>query len=160
MKASDIFLTDEEFKELFGADISSVTLVLNETGRKNCSACRGKCCRDIGCRLYSEKFRYCPIYQIRPRECRYHFCHEIFEEAPLSKEDKELLQKPINEFFGGDKERLSKLFPLFPMFPLSSEGLNLLGIGEEVNRIMESFEAGKLDEKLAKDLLKSACLQA
>ena len=157
MKASEIFLTDEEFEELFGAEISAVTRLLNETSREKCSACRGKCCRDIGCKLYSEKFGYCPIYDIRPRECRYHFCHDIFQAAPLNKEEKDLLQKPINEFFGGDKGQLAMMFPLFPMFVLSSDGLALLGIEEEVNSIMDDFEEGRLDQNQAKPLLQNVC---
>lgn len=157
MKASEIFITQAEFEDIFGAEISAVTQVLNEASRERCSACGGKCCRDIGCELYSEKFGYCPIYDIRPRVCRYHFCHAIFEEAPLSKEGKELLQKPINEFFGSDKGRLAELFPLFPMFVVGAEGLILLGIAGEVDVIMESFEAGKLNEDQAKRMLQSVC---
>jgi hypothetical protein len=159
MNASEVFLTHKEFEGLFGAEISAVTRVLNKACAERCSACGGKCCRDIGCRLYSEKFRYCPIYDIRPRECRYHFCHDIFEGAPLSKEEKELLQRPINEFFGGDRERLARLFPLFPMFPLSSEGLDLLGIKEDVDVIMDELVQGRVDENKARRLLTSVCRQ-
>jgi hypothetical protein len=157
MKASEIFLTDEEFEALFGAEISAVTRVLNETSLGKCSACGGMCCRDIGCELYSRKFGRCPIYDIRPRECRYHFCHAIFEAAPLSKEEKGLLQKPINEFFSGNKEQLSRMFPLFPVFAVSSEGLALLGIKREVKSIMDGFEQGRLDQNQAKHLLQNVC---
>ena len=159
MKASEIFLTDGEFEALFGAEIFAVTRVLNEAAQEKCSACRGKCCWDIGCKLYSEKFGCCPIYDIRPRECRYHFCHVILDEAPLSKEEKDLLQKPINEFFGGDKGQLAKMFPLFPMFAVSSDGLALLGIEEEADSIMDAFEQGKLDQGHAARLLKAVCLR-
>jgi len=159
MDASEVFLTHEKFGELFGAEISAITDVLNKAGAEKCSTCGGKCCKDIGCRLYSEKFSGCPIYDIRPRECRYHFCHDIFEAVPLSKDEKELLQKPINEFFGGDRKRLAELFPLFPTFPLTPEGLALLGIEEDVNTIMNAVENGEVDGAQAKRLLTGTCLR-
>ncbi len=159
MEACEIFLSDETFKALLGAEIFAITSVLNESAKEKCSVCRGRCCRDIGCRLYSDKFDYCPIYDMRPRECRYHFCHTIFEAAPLSKGEKELLQRPIDEFFGGDRERLARLFPSFPTFPLGSEGLDLLGIKKDVDVIMGALELGKVDEDQARGLLVTVCHQ-
>lgn len=155
---SAIFLTDDRFNELFGAEISRVTQVLNETGRIKCSACKGKCCREIGCKFYSEKFDSCPIYEIRPRECRYHFCKQLLDEAPLSEEAKEVLRKPIEDLLNSDKQAVSKLFSLSSQFPLDSEGLTSLGIGEEVNNIVAAFEQGKLHKGQAKDSLRSLCL--
>lgn len=160
VNTSNIFLTDEEFKELFGKEVSRITRVLNKAAESKCSACKGNCCKEIGCALYSEAFSYCPIYEIRPRECRYHFCMSVMNEAPLTQEDKELLNKPINDLFRGNKEQISRLFTLFPQFPLDSEGLASLGIKEEVNRMIKAFEDGELDENQAADLLKSLCLNA
>ena len=160
MNPSSIFLTDEEFEELFGTEIAGITRALNETGTDKCSACKGKCCMEIGCGLYSEKFTFCPIYDIRPRECRYHFCNSILGEAPLSAEAKELLEKPIQELLDSDKARLSELFTQFPQFPLDSQGLASLGIKEEVNNIIQAFEESELDEYQARGLLKSLCLDA
>ncbi len=156
--ASDIFLTDDRFNELFGPEISRVTQVLNETGSIKCSACKGKCCREIGCRFYSEKFDSCPIYELRPRECRYHFCKQLLDEAPLSQEAKEVLQKPLKDLLNSENQAVSKLFSLSSQFPLDSEGLASLGIGEEVNNIVAAFEEGKLDEGQAKGSLRSLCL--
>jgi len=156
--ASDIFLTDDEFNELFGVEISRVSQVLNETGRIKCSACKGKCCREIGCRFYSKKFDSCPIYEIRPRECRYHFCNQLLDEAPLSEEAKEVLQKPLKDLLNSENQAVSRLFSLSSQFPLDSEGLASLGIGEEVNNIVTAFEDGELDECQAKDSLRSLCL--
>jgi hypothetical protein len=160
MNTSSIFLTEEEFEELFGKEVSRIIRVLGETAKNKCLACRGKCCREIGCGFYSEKFNSCPIYEIRPRECRYHFCHEILSEAPLSDEDKEILEKPLEDLLGDEKERISKLFPLFPQFALDSEGLTSLGIKEEVNSIIRAFEDGEMDENQAGNLLKSLCRKA
>jgi len=157
MNASKIFLTEEEFEELFGKEISRITRVLNENAKNRCSACRGKCCREIGCGFYSEKFNSCPIYEMRPRECRFHFCKEILEEVPLSQEDKELLEAPIKDLLKDEEGRNSELFPLFPQFPLDVEGLALLGIKGEADKIVKAFEDGELGEKQAGDLLKSLC---
>ena len=160
MNPSSIFLTDEEFEELSGTEIASVTRALNKTGTDKCSACKGKCCMEIGCGLYSEKFTFCPVYDVRPRECRYHFCNSILGEAPLSAEAKELLEKPIQELLDSDKARLSELFTQFPQFPLDSQGLASLGIQEKVNRVIQDFEEGELDEHQARGFLKSLCLNA
>ena len=157
MNTSKIFLTEGEFEELFGREIARVTRVLSEIAADRCSVCRGKCCREIGCGLYSEKFSYCPIYEIRPRECRFHFCSEILNEATLSQEDKELLEKPIKDLLKDEKEQNSELFPLFPQFPLDSESLTSLGIKEEADKIIKAFEDGELDGNQAGDLLKSLC---
>jgi hypothetical protein len=157
MDTTKIFLTEGEFEELFGKEIARVTKVLSEIAKDRCSICRGKCCKEIGCGLYSEKFSYCPIYEIRPRECRFHFCHEVLDAAQLSQEDKELLEKPIKDLLGNEKERNSELFPLFPQFPLDPEGLTSLGIKEEAERVIKVFEDGELEENQAGDLLKNLC---
>lgn len=154
---SGIFLTDEQFEELFGREISRIIRVLSEAAKNKCSSCRGKCCREIGCGFYSEKLSSCPIYEIRPRECRYHFCNEILDEAPLGKEDKELLMRPIQDLLGDGRERIPKFFTAFPQFPLDSEGLASLGIREEVSNIIEAFESGELAENRAGDLLRGLC---
>ncbi len=157
MSTSKIFLTEGEFGELFGREIARITRVLSEIAKDKCSVCKGKCCREIDCGLYSEKFSSCPIYEIRPRECRFHFCHEVLDEAQLSQEDKELLETPLKDLLKDEKERNSELFPLFPQFPLDSEGLTSLGIKEEAERVIKAFEDGELDENQAGDLLKSFC---
>ena len=157
MNTSKIFLTEEEFEELFGKEISRVTEALNGNAKDKCLVCRGECCREIGCGLYLEKFSSCPIYEIRPRECRFHFCKEVLDAAQLSQEDKELLEKPIKDLLKDEKEQNSELFPLFPQFPLDSEGLTSLGIKEEADKIIKAFEDGELDGNQAGDLLKSLC---
>lgn len=158
MDDSRIFLTDEEFAQLFGEAISRVTRVLAETAESKCLVCKGKCCLEIGCGLYSGKFSFCPIYELRPRECRFHFCHKILNEVALAQEDREILEMPVKDLLRDEAGRGSKLFPLFPQFPLDSEGLTGLGIQEEVSRVIKAFENSELDENQAKDLLKSLCL--
>ena len=157
---TDIFLTDQQFESLFGGDIARITRILNIAAMEKCSTCKGACCQQIACRLYSEKLSGCPIYEIRPRECRYHFCNEILSEALLSRDDKDLLMKPLNELMGDRKSPISSLFTQFPSFPLDNEGLGLLGIREAATNIIKAFENGAIDENHTRLLLQSLCLRA
>ncbi len=70
-------LTDEEVAALFGPQTAAVIAALDSYSRESglCASCGGRCCRDIGCELYSPLFRQCPIYDTRPLLCRFHFCH-------------------------------------------------------------------------------------
>ena len=158
MNTSKIFLTDSDFEAIFGSAIADVVRTLDEFGNEKCSSCVGKCCREIGCGLYSDKFSFCPIYAIRPRECRYHFCHEILNNAPLDQNARELLNKPIKDLMDSEKGKITEMFPLFPHFMADSEGLTSLGIKEKVDTAIEAFEKGKLDENQARNLLKTICL--
>lgn len=156
---TNIFLTDQQFEALFGSEIARITRILNRVARQECSACKGACCQQIECRLYSEQLNGCPIYEIRPRECRYHFCNEILTRAPLSRDYKDLLMKPITELLGNKKGPVSSLFTQFPAFPLDDEGLGLLGIKEKATRIMNAWEHGEINEHRTRGLLKSLCLK-
>jgi len=158
MDTSRIFLTDSDFEAIFGPDISGIVRALGEFGNQKCSSCGGKCCREIGCRFYSEKFSFCPIYAIRPRECRYHFCHDILNNAPLDQNAKALINKPIKDLMGSEKGKLAELFPTFPHFMVDSEGLTLLGIKEVVDGTMAVFEKGELSEEQVRDILIATCL--
>ena len=152
-----IFLTDVEFEELFGPEISRLVKILNTTAKGICPPCNGRCCKNIGCVFYADKFTTCPIFELRPRECRYHFCNDIFINAPMSKEEKELLIKPVEELICGDKGEIAKLFFLFPEFPLDEKGLIAMGIKEAVDRIKDAFEKGHFDEESASQQLKGLC---
>jgi hypothetical protein len=77
----------------------------------------------------------------------------------LNHEDKELLMKPLNEILHGEKGHIPHLFTQFPQFPLDSEGLILLGIQEKAHSIIRALEAGRLEEKCSRVLLKSLCLK-
>jgi hypothetical protein len=72
-------LTDEEVRELFGAETAAALAAFDtyseETGL--CSSCGGVCCREIGCEVYSPLFEECPIHATRPLLCRFHFCHRF-----------------------------------------------------------------------------------
>jgi len=157
MDYKKIFLTDDEFEELFGWQISRIVKILNETAGTVCPPCDGYCCKNIHCGLYSEKFSTCPIYEIRPRECRYHFCNDVFTRAPLSKEEKDMMVQPVEELICGDKGDIARLFFLFPEFPLDDKGLAARGIKEAVDRIKNDFEEGRLDQSSTFTRLKELC---
>jgi len=156
MNTSRVFLTESEFEEIFGKEISRVLQVLSKNATHICSLCKGDCCREIGCRLYSEKFSSCPISEIRPRECRFHFCHRIVDATPLSQEYREVLEEPTKDLLKDEQGIGAKLFPLFPQFPLDTEGLRSLGI-EEAGSVIRAFENGALDQDQARDILKDLC---
>jgi hypothetical protein len=152
-----IFLTDSEFGELFGPGIARLVGIMNAAGADICPGCNGYCCRNIHCMFYSEYFSTCPIFDRRPRECRYHFCNEVFTAAPLTREEKDLMQQPVEELICGSKGEIARLFFLFPEFPLDEKGLAALGIKEEIQQIIADFEQGKLDEDAAFKRLKQLC---
>jgi hypothetical protein len=152
-----IFLTDSEFGELFGPGIARLVGIMNKASAAICPGCNGYCCRNIHCMFYSEYFSSCPIFDRRPRECRYHFCNEVFTAAPLTSEEKDQMQQPVEELICGDKGEIARLFFLFPEFPLDEKGLSALGIKEEVQQIIADFEQGKLDEGAAFEKLKQLC---
>jgi hypothetical protein len=152
-----IFLTDADFEELFGPTIARLVKIMNEAAVGVCPPCNGWCCQNIHCLFYSKHFSTCPIFDRRPRECRYHFCYEVFTAAPLTKEEKDMMQQPIQELICGDKGEVAKLFFLFPEFPLDEKGLESIGIRDEVMRIKKEFEDGCMDEQTAFNCLKGLC---
>jgi hypothetical protein len=152
-----IFLTDGEFGQLFGPGIARLVSIMNQAAEAVCPGCNGYCCKNIHCMFYSGYFSTCPIFDRRPRECRYHFCSEVFTAAPLTKEEKDLMQQPVEELICGNKGEIARLFFLFPEFPLDEKGLALLGIKQDVQQIMGDFEQGLLGEGLAFERLKRLC---
>ena len=158
--SSDIFLTDDDYEAFFGGEIYRITGLLNQYAVDVCSACKGDCCKLVDCQLYSKKLDCCPIYRIRPRECRYHFCNKILSEALLNSEDKELLIQPVIKLMGDKKGNISRLFTRFPHFPLNPDGLALLGIATKVKVLMGSFENGNITGTELSDKLETLCLNA
>jgi hypothetical protein len=72
-------LTDEEVRELFGADTAAALAAFDRYSEENglCASCGGVCCSEIGCEVYSPRFEECPIHATRPLLCRFHFCHRF-----------------------------------------------------------------------------------
>jgi hypothetical protein len=156
---TQIFLSDSEFAQLFGPQIMQIVSILNLTAREVCPPCNGWCCENIKCLLYSKKFSACPIFAIRPRECRYHFCNDVFSKAPLTKDQKEQMVGPVEELVCGNRGQVARLFFLFPEFPLEEKGLASLGIGDEVRQVVRAFEDGLIREQRAFALLRRLCLK-
>ena len=152
-----IFLTDQDFKELFGEQIYRLVGIMNAAAGDICPPCNGYCCRNINCQFYSEYFSTCPIFDRRPRECRYHFCNQVFNAAQLTKEEKDLMQQPVEELICGDRGEIARLFFLFPEFPLDDGGLITLGIKEQVDKIKTGFEQGKISQQEAFGRLQALC---
>lgn len=152
-----IFLTDEDFESLFGPQVARLVKIMNKTAGKVCPPCNGYCCKNIRCLFYSERFTTCPIFDRRPRECRYHFCNEVFTAADLTKEEKDMMQQPIEELICGNRGDIAKLFFLFPEFPLDDKGLKSMGIRDAVEKLKSDFHAGRLDEPTAFSRLKALC---
>lgn len=76
------FLTEGEVEGLFGEEVMSALRRLLDLAReiKLCSDCGGKCCAEVKCELYSTRFEACPIHELRPVACRFHFCHRFGDE--------------------------------------------------------------------------------
>jgi hypothetical protein len=72
-------LTDEEVRELFGAETAAALAAFDRYSEENglCASCGGVCCSEIGCEVYSPRFEECPIHATRPLLCRFHFCHRF-----------------------------------------------------------------------------------
>lgn len=152
-----IFLSDEEFAELFGPQIAYLVGVMNRTAEQVCPPCDGYCCKNIHCIFYSEKFSTCPIFDIRPRECRYHFCNDVFTRAPLTKEEKDMMQQPVEELICGNCGETAKLFFLFPEFPLDENGPFGQKVKGRVDEIMEEFAGGAINENNAFSCIRELC---
>ena len=65
------FLTDEEFRDLFGEKVLDAMAAL-DCPKEYC----GLCDRDIDCTFYSRKLDRCGIDPYKPVHCRLWHCHE------------------------------------------------------------------------------------
>lgn len=151
------FLTDSEFAELFGPQIAYLVSVMNKSAAEVCPPCDGWCCKNIHCIFYYDRFSTCPIFDMRPRECRYHFCNEVFTRAPLTREEKDQMQQPVEELVCGDRGEIAKLFFLFPEFPLDEKGPFGLQVADEVADIKDEFQRGTIDEPAAFARIRALC---
>ncbi len=72
-------LTDAEVGQLFGPETAAAMTAIDGYSRESglCASCGGECCREIGCEVYTPLFDRCPIHDVRPLLCRFHFCHRF-----------------------------------------------------------------------------------
>jgi hypothetical protein len=73
------FITDHEIKLLYGEEVA---LALGELERINqeeriCQQCDSNCCQEHGCEFFAPQFSRCPIHDLRPAICRFHFCEKF-----------------------------------------------------------------------------------
>jgi hypothetical protein len=151
-----IFVTDREFEVFFGAQIAKVKRVLDRYAGEICAACGGECCQRAGCGFYSVRFDSCPIYKWRPAKCRLYYCERVLESELLTQQERQLL--------GQRATSLSRIlsyscgFEILlqpPIRIVEKDWLATLGLEEQVNRIIQAFEDGELDDVSAKANLRS-----
>lgn len=115
-----------------------------------CRNCGGECCHRIGCQFYSRRFATCPIFRYRPAKCRLYFCDKVLDNGALSKEEREVLNRPVIE--------LSKILKrnwgvgIFIEPPVKVGGrdwLSGLGIESRVTEVIKWLEAGRISPKSA-----------
>lgn len=78
------FLTDHEFRDLFGREVLDVLAVLS-CPQENC----GRCDIDIDCPYYSRHLDRCGVARYKPVHCRLWHCFECGPE-PIVKQIREL----------------------------------------------------------------------
>ena len=88
------FLTDLEMKKLFGEEVVAALGELEDFNREEmiCQHCDSNCCQKRSCEFYAPQFSQCPIHDLRPAICRFHFC-EKFQSADSS------IIKELSEIF-------------------------------------------------------------
>ena len=76
------FITDLELRQLFGEEVGQALEFMEAINRerKICSTCGGQCCRQMGCDFFVDGLGECPIYDLRPLICRFHYCDKFGEE--------------------------------------------------------------------------------
>ncbi|MDI6806245.1 MAG: hypothetical protein QMD14_00305 [Candidatus Aenigmarchaeota archaeon] len=155
-----IFLTDNEFEVLFGAEVIKATKILDKYAEQMCKDCGGECCKRIGCGFYSAQFDSCPIYEYRPAKCRLYYCEKIIENKLLSQEKRELLYKSVKNL----SEILEYSWGLEIFFepPIKldqKDWLSTLGIEKDIRKIVQASENRDIDYGTAKKLLKNLVQQ-
>ena len=72
-------ITDRETAKLFGEEVVVALMELDRLNQDGevCLHCESRCCQAIACEFYAPQFSHCPIYDLRPVVCRFHFCHRF-----------------------------------------------------------------------------------
>lgn len=139
-----VFLTDEEFEALFGADIAGAVQMLGKYARDMCRECAGECCRRIRCEFYSERFDGCPIHAYRPAKCRLYYCDRILGNESLTQAERNLLNRPAIEVSRHLQRNWGvQIFIEPPLTVGNVSWLGQLGLKTEVDTIMKRLTAGK-----------------
>jgi hypothetical protein len=72
-------VTDLEMKELYGEEVATALEKMNRLiwEKQLCLQCDSICCQEYGCEFYAPQFGQCPIFDLRPIVCRFHFCEKF-----------------------------------------------------------------------------------
>ena len=159
-KRPKVFLTDSEFEDAFGAQAAEAVEMLSKYAEGICRECGGECCRRIKCEFYSDRFPTCSIFEYRPAKCRLYFCERILENEALSKEEREILNKPAVEL----SEALRRgwglgIFIEPPVRVGEKSWLTGLGIDTEVAAAVDLLEKGAIDAESARSVLLGVVLR-
>jgi len=79
------FVIDRELEEGLELQIVQALQLLDNLNLAQgiCSQCGGKCCRDLGCDLFTPELGSCPIAEYRPLICRFHYCERFGSEQDV-----------------------------------------------------------------------------
>lgn len=149
-----VFCTDAEFADAFGALAAAAVRMLGKHAEGICRDCGGECCRRIKCEFHSDRFAACPIFEYRPAKCRLYFCEKVLENEALSATEREMLNQPAAEL----SEALKKgwglgIFIEPPVRVGEKSWLTGLGIDTEVSAAVDLLEKGAIDAEAARSVL-------
>jgi len=155
-----VFYADAEFEAAFGKQATAAVRMLSKYAEGICRDCGGECCRRIKCEFYCDRFPTCPIFEYRPAKCRLYFCERILENEALSKEEREILNKPAVEL----SEALRRgwglgIFIEPPLRVGEKSWLTGLGIDTEVAAAIDLLEKGAIDAESARSVLLGVVLR-
>jgi len=70
------FITDAEMDDLFGEEVAAALSTLHHYGQEEgvCLHCESRCCLACRCEVYAPELGCCPVQELRPVLCRFHFC--------------------------------------------------------------------------------------
>jgi len=149
-----VFLTDSEFEAAFGAQAAEATHLLARHAAAVCRQCGGECCRRIKCEFYSQQFGSCPIFDYRPAKCRLYFCESILENEALSKEERDILNKPAAELSEALKKGWGLGIFIEPPVRIGDRSwLTGLGIDTEVDAVVSLLGKGAIDAESSRSVL-------
>ena len=147
---ASVFLTDEEFEALFGADIVGAIRMLGKYAGSICRQCSGECCRTIRCEFYSQHFDGCPIHAYRPAKCRLYYCDRILENESLTEAERNQLNRPAVEVSKRLRQNWGlRIFIEPPLTVGNVSWLGQLGLQTEVNIVMQQLSNGRIGAELA-----------
>lgn len=116
-------VTNLEMRELYGEEVAAALEELERFNQaeKICQQCDGDCCHKFSCEFYAPQFSQCPIHDLRPAICRFHFCEKFQGAGSLTiKELSEIFLSSLS-FAAASGSRRVGFFDLPPFAEVSHE---------------------------------------